>query len=418
MVVYLMKANVGRETIYLYLVQISNIILPLVLVPYLAHVLGVEFFGKLSYAQAISYIAIFFVDFGFNFSAARNIGIDTNNNKNISRIYSNVQVIKSLIFTAVVLLGIAFVLLSNQSIIDKKLTILGVLSASSSILMPAWLFQGLGRNSNVAFLNFASRLLSLLLIVLFVKNQEDLIIAAICQLFSPVLAGVGMQMIMLKNKVVDFTFSHISFEDIKILSRDSFHNFSASFLTLGFTYFNPIIIKVFLGDSVLGVYSFADKLANVLRQLYIPLVQANFSRVCSLFHEQKYSTLKNMFIKITYVFLGISLFAYISNYFLGEVVINLFFSEGEGVSTLLRVMIFTQFIIAISMILVNLIVIPAGQSYYLKKVYLFAVIFYFSIIYPMIKWGGVYGVAISISLVELLIVCLFFKFIKKKKILI
>ncbi|HCJ3408385.1 TPA: oligosaccharide flippase family protein, partial [Klebsiella pneumoniae] len=70
-----MKANVGRETIYLYLVQISNIILPLVLVPYLAHVLGVEFFGKLSYAQAISYIAIFFVDFGFNFSAARNIGI-------------------------------------------------------------------------------------------------------------------------------------------------------------------------------------------------------------------------------------------------------------------------------------------------------------------------------------------------------
>jgi PST family polysaccharide transporter len=44
-------------------------------------VLGVEFFGKLSYAQAISYIAIFFVDFGFNFSAARNIGIDTNNTK-------------------------------------------------------------------------------------------------------------------------------------------------------------------------------------------------------------------------------------------------------------------------------------------------------------------------------------------------
>jgi PST family polysaccharide transporter len=77
------------------------------------------------------------------------------------------------------------------------------------------------------------------------------------------------------------------------------------------------------------------------------------------------------------------------------------------------VMIFTQFIIAISMILVNLIVIPAGQSFYLK-VYLFAVIFYFSIIYPMIKWGGVYGVAISISLVELLIVCLFYKFIKKK----
>ncbi|RXY52824.1 flippase, partial [Klebsiella pneumoniae] len=59
----------------------------LVLVPYLAHVLGVEFFGKLSYVQAISYIAIFLWDFGFNFSAPRNMGIVTINNKIITEIF-------------------------------------------------------------------------------------------------------------------------------------------------------------------------------------------------------------------------------------------------------------------------------------------------------------------------------------------
>ncbi|WP_124038258.1 oligosaccharide flippase family protein [Klebsiella pneumoniae] len=127
---------------------------PLVLVPYLAHVLGVEFFGKLSYARAISYIAIFFVDFGFNFFAARNIGIDTNNNKNISRIYSNVQVIKSLIFIAVVLLGIAFVLLSNQSIIDKKLTILGVLSASLVNINACMVISRFGTKFKCSFSQF------------------------------------------------------------------------------------------------------------------------------------------------------------------------------------------------------------------------------------------------------------------------
>lgn len=66
------------------------------------------------------------------------------------------------------------------------------------------------------------------------------------------------------------------------------HNFSASFLTLRFTYFNPILIKYFIGDAVLGIYSVADKLATVLRQLYNLLIQANFSTVCSLFERKRF----------------------------------------------------------------------------------------------------------------------------------
>lgn len=412
-----MRNNVGRETIYLYIVQISNIILPLVLVPFLAHRLGIEFFGKLSYAQAVAYISIFFVDFGFNFSAARNIGIDTNNKNNIKKVYANVQCVKVLIFSIVVLVGALFVFFSNQSVIDKQITIVGVLSASCSILMPAWLFQGLGRNSYVAFLNFFTRVLSLILIVLFVKVKDDLLMAAIFQLLSPVVAGLLMQFLIVKKEIVPLSFSSISFRDAKTLTKDSFHNFSASFLTLGFTYFNPILIKIFLGDSILGIYSFADKLANILRQLYIPLVQSNFSYICSLFKEHSVSVLKSRLMKVFFIFLGISVLSYCLNFIFGKFIINLFFAASAEVSNLLRIMIVTQFVISLSMILVNLIIIPSGFSSYLKRVYLYALIFYFSIVYLMVKSYGVYGVALSILLVELLIVALFYLFIKNKSIL-
>jgi PST family polysaccharide transporter len=96
-----MDKNIKRETFYLYVVQISNIVLPLVMIPYLAHVLGVAAFGKVSFAQAISYICIFLVDFGFNFSAARGVGINVDNKKEINKLYSNVQLVKLFIFSIV-----------------------------------------------------------------------------------------------------------------------------------------------------------------------------------------------------------------------------------------------------------------------------------------------------------------------------
>lgn len=55
-----MSYNPKKETIYLYLVQISNMVVPLLVIPYLTSVFGVEYYGKLSYAQVVSLIALFF----------------------------------------------------------------------------------------------------------------------------------------------------------------------------------------------------------------------------------------------------------------------------------------------------------------------------------------------------------------------
>lgn len=98
---------------------------------------------------------------------------------------------------------------------------------------------------------------------------------------------------------------------------------------------------------------------------------------------------------------------------IGDYIINLLFRINYEVSFLLSIMIYSQFIISLSMIVVNLTIIPSGYSYYLKKVYLVALMFYFTIIYPMIKNYRINGIAVSIGLVEVLIVILFYNFSRK-----
>lgn len=412
-----MDKNIKRETFYLYVVQISNIVLPLVMIPYLAHVLGVAAFGKVSFAQAISYICIFLVDFGFNFSAARGVGINVDNKKEINKLYSNVQLVKLFIFSIVMVVVFTLSFFINLTSIDRNLMLLGAFSSLCSIVMPVWLFQGLGKNSYVALLNFSARVLSLILILLFVHSTADVLTAASLQLLSPLIAGLIMQFILIRKKIATITREDMSYTTAISITKESYHNFSASFLTLGFTYFNPLIVKYFLGDAALGLYSFADKLANVLRQLYIPLVQATFSNVCSLFQKSNFEKVRKLLLTVLYIFTGLTVIAYIGNVFLGETIIALFFSQAQAISKLLMIMIITQGIISYSMILVNLIIIPAGFSYYLKRIYLMALICYLAAIYPLVHSFGINGVAGSIALVELFIITCFWFFIRKEKIL-
>ena len=61
-----MKKNTERkEVLALYVVQFSNLIIPLLSFPYLINILGVDNFGKVGFAQTLLLIFCFIIDFGF-----------------------------------------------------------------------------------------------------------------------------------------------------------------------------------------------------------------------------------------------------------------------------------------------------------------------------------------------------------------
>ncbi|WP_241576810.1 oligosaccharide flippase family protein, partial [Rosenbergiella collisarenosi] len=319
-------SNIKRETFFLYIVQLSNMALPLLLVPYLTSTLGAEYFGKLSYAQVVNMLAMFFVDFGFNLSAARYIGINLSNKIRLKKAFVNVQFVKFIIFLCINVAGLAFVPLIHQQPIDNKILIVGILCSISSILTPAWFFQGIGKNSVLAVTNFFTRIASLILTICFVKTQGDIMLAIYFQLLSPAIAGLISILFLWKMNIIEMNFRFFSLKFCREMFGESIHNFLASFLTLGFTYFNPLLIKYFLGDSALGIYSLADKLVNILRQLYSPLVQANFSSMCQFFKNGELTLARNRALKVFYFFSLLSGLAIVTNLIFGEYFIYRFFA--------------------------------------------------------------------------------------------
>jgi len=124
-----------------------NMILPLVTLPYLVRVLGVETFGLLNFSLAIIMILNILVSFGFELSATREISIiDKNNTKEISLIFSAVMAAK------VALAVISFVMLSLLiMLVDRfeehyMLYLITFGLVIGNVLFPSWFFQGHGKN--------------------------------------------------------------------------------------------------------------------------------------------------------------------------------------------------------------------------------------------------------------------------------
>ncbi|MEF9674798.1 oligosaccharide flippase family protein [Pectobacterium aroidearum] len=418
----MLEKNLRKETFYLYIIQIANIVLPLLTIPYFTKIFGTEYYGKLSFAIVISMVSTFIVDFGFNFSAARLIGFNKDSKDELNKIFSNVQLVKLFFFALVSTFGGGVFLLINDDV-DGKLFLIGVFSSASSVFMPYWFFQGVGRNSLISLINLIVRVVTICAIFGFVHDTRDVFIAAILQLFSPVAAGVVLFFYMRKEGIALFSSSNISFVYCISLVKESFHNFSASFMTLGFTYLNPLLIKYFLGDSALGVYSLAERIVSVLRQMYMPLMQANFSSICEHYKNNNVLAVTMVVRKIFFIFFVIAIISVIGNYVVGESVFYFLFGIGynnteiQHLHMLVSIMILTQFVISLSIILVNLVVIPSGFSFYLKRVYAYSFFIYLLVIFPMIYYGGLNGVAITILFVEFSVVFTLYKFAKLNKLL-
>ena len=96
-----LAANFG----YLTLLQVAGYIFPLITIPYLARVIGVDSFGKIAFASAVVVWFQTVADWGFNFTATRDVAKNRDNKEKVSEIFSNV------LWARILLMLFSFVLL-------------------------------------------------------------------------------------------------------------------------------------------------------------------------------------------------------------------------------------------------------------------------------------------------------------------
>ena len=292
------KRRLFENFVFLSFLQVANYIFPLITLPYLVRVLGLEKFGLIAFAQAfISYFQIL-TDYGFNLSATREISIHRENKEKVSEIFSAVMIIKFFLLLVSLIIMTAIVFSFNKFRQEKLIYFLTFGMVLGQTLFPIWLFQGLEKMKYITFLNILAKLIFTLAIFILIKNTSDYIYAPLLNSLGYIIAGLAALWIIIKD--FDVKFNIPIFEKLNFYLKDGWIFFKTNAFISAYRGTNVFILGLITNNTITGYYSIAETILKGVQTIQSPLGQALYPFFCSKYvkDEANFKTYHFKYLKL------------------------------------------------------------------------------------------------------------------------
>lgn len=269
---------------YLTILQLSNLLIPIITYPFLIKRLGGHFYGKVVFAQAImTYMAII-VSFGFNIIGTKEVSIHRNNKIKLNKIVSSIFQLKLFLFLFTIILMFLYISLLKIEKTDILLYVFSVWVCLYEFLFPIWYFQGLEKMKNIAVISIINKLFVLFLIIFFVKKQDDYILVPLINLIG-VIISVAIGLNYLRRDRIKFKWQ----KSISIL----FYFKKSYVMALSFsvntikTNLNVILAKNLFSYTAVAYFDLALKIVNIFISFLDIISQAVYPKM-SITKDKKF----------------------------------------------------------------------------------------------------------------------------------
>jgi len=323
--------------------QVFSYVLPLLTLPYLVRVLGVEKFGLVMFAQAFIMFFNIFVDFGFNLSAVREISIHRDDKEKLTEIFSSVMIIKFILILISLIILTVIVFSFDKFKNDKILYYLTFLVVIGQAMFPVWYFQGIEKMKYITIINITSKLLFTIAIFIFIHKQNDYILVPVFNGLGFLVGGGLSLWIIFKYFNQKFIFQNV--QTLWLYFKESSHFFLSRVAVTIYTSMNTFILGLFTNNTIVGYYSIAEKLYIAYHSFFQPLVQTLYPYIA------KYKDIMK-FQKIYFFVKGINLLLLIFVYFLAPDLVYLI----AGKEIYQSVEAFRQFLIVLVIVIPSILI--------------------------------------------------------------
>ena len=392
-------------------IQMASYILPLITVPYLVRVLGVEKFGLIAFAQAIIRYFVLFTDYGFGLSATKQIAEHREDKKHISEIFSSVLMVKLLLLLVSVILLSVFVFSFEKFAKDWQLYYLTFGIVIGQAMFPVWYFQGIEKMHITALINIVPKVIFTISIFIFVRSTEDYLYVPLINSLGFLLAGLLSLWLAISRFKVSFLF--LNFEQMKYQLKEGWHiflgNISSTFSTLNITF----LLGIMTNPTMVGYYAAVEKIIRPLASLNSPVINSIFPH---LFYTAKSDPEKAFTFskKISLLVSGIMFAIGFVLFIFSDQIVNIVFGEQfQDSSMILKIMAFIPMLHS----LIHIYMLPNMIIHNFKKAY--SKILFFSFLlsllssYVFIKFFTSKGAAFAALLTDIFVLTAMGLYLKK-----
>ena len=397
-----LNSELGSDICWLYVIYFLNYLVPLLLIPYLARILGASGWGVLAFMLAfVSFISLF-TEYGFYLSAQREVARCQGSREALSRLFNEVLSTKLLlaVFVAVIFsITTIFVPELNR---DPRLFFGVLLLGITQAFSLTWYLRGVQKIKLATAMEVVAKILSAILIVLAIKTPTD---------FWKYFYAFGISQLI----VLAWAFFYIS-RSIRILMPSfsvalrGLHSGGAIFVlhSIGsiFTVSNVLILGFLAPIQVVGYFAGAEKIVRFLAGMMDPIRHAMFPRLSNLAisnYQEARMQVRNVLIIMGVVSLAIGCLVFLYSPILVNIILGSDFLKSTDS---LRIMSILVPVLTLNAGLGFLWMLPRGFERISVIIVLSALLVNIILAFLLVPIWQQIGMSISVIASELLIVIL------------
>lgn len=405
-----MRSNFIYNLIY----QVFQLLIPLITIPYISRVLGAEAIGLYSLSTTYANYFILFGMLGLAGYSAREIAYVRDNENKLRKTFWELNIVRFITMgISIILYIIIFFIIEFKTDRLFKINILLLISYMIDI---SFLFIGLENFKKVTFRNILVKLVSLILIFIFIKTDNHLWIYGLILAFSQFLGQLIMWMDIPKNiRKVSFNKSNF-FKHFKL----TLSFFVPALAIQVYNLLDRLMLGELVGDYQLGLYDNAQRVIKMVSTLATALVGVTLPRMSNLYANGKIDEFKEK-TYITFSFINFLVFPMCFGLIaISSNIIPWFFGEGFiGIESLFYSGSFLIITLGWTSILGNQLLVSTNNQKYLTLAVISGAIINFILNCFFIKTFQALGTTISSVVAEytgmLIMLCFVRSFVDLKK---
>lgn len=375
-----------------------ELLIPLLTLPYVIKVCGIELYGLVAFATALfSYFGVL-INYGFNLTGTKEVAQNIENKVKVSEIFFSVNNAK-LFLSVVSLLALLIMFIFVTQLQDSReifLIVFGTVLAQN--FSPIWFFQGIQKLSGISKVNIGFRLLGLIGIYLIVKQPTDglyvVLIPFVCTICSTIIS------LILVRKYINLSCYKFSIRAVFDELVKGKYVFLSQVKITFFNSFNILVLGFMTSDAIVGFFSAADKVIKAMSAVQIPVVTALYPYFSTTVKKDIHDSFKNITRIALYggacYFLGI-VGVFIFSDYISEL---LFEKDSQQISLLIKVMCFIPLFVFLNNMFGTQFLLNLGQDKRFLANLISAAIINVVLIFPLVNFYGVIGAAFSVLITE------------------
>jgi O-antigen/teichoic acid export membrane protein len=275
-------ANLKKNLVYNFLLSCSQVLMPLISIPYISRILTPEGIGKVSFIDSLSYCFVTIAEFGITVYGIREIAQIKHDKDQLRKRVSELVVLHC-ITSAITLIfyGITVYILW-QKIQDIRLIFFSVSFLLVNAFACEWYFWGLEKFRYITLRSFISRLLGIISLFILVKEPADY------YLYYGIITTAAIINLLLNLinvfKQLPLTFKHIQW---KRHIRNTLTTYSISIVYSIMIWLDNVLLGIVSTAAVVGMYAMSTKMIRVGVSLFTDMFLVLYPRTATLLYQEK-----------------------------------------------------------------------------------------------------------------------------------